>query len=174
MAIYRLGDRSPQIHPEAWVAESADLIGNVELAAQSSVWFNVTIRGDNELIRVGPGSNVQDNSVLHTDAGMPLDIQDNVTVGHQVMLHGCTIGAGSLIGIQAVVLNGARIGRNCLIGAGTLVTEGKEIPDRSMVLGSPGKIVRTLTDKDIEMMQRGVQIYIERARQFRTQLIRVG
>lgn len=174
MAIYRLGDVSPKIHPEAWVADSADIIGSVELAELASVWFNVTIRGDNELIKVGRGSNVQDNSVLHTDAGMPLDIGENVTVGHQVMLHGCTIGAGSLIGIQAVVLNGARIGRDCLIGAGALVTEGKEIPDRSMVLGSPGKIVRTLTDKDIEMMHRGIKIYIERSRQFRTQLVRIS
>lgn len=174
MAIYRLGDVSPKIHPEAWVADSADIIGNVELAELASVWFNVTIRGDNERIKVGRGSNVQDNSVLHTDAGMPLDIGENVTVGHQVMLHGCTIGAGSLIGIQAVVLNGARIGRDCLIGAGALVTEGKEIPDRSMVLGSPGKVVRTLTDKDIEMMHRGIKIYIERSRQFRTQLVRIS
>lgn len=173
MAIYRLGDIAPKIHPDAWVADSADIIGRVELAARSSVWFNVTIRGDNELIRIGEGSNVQDNSVLHTDEGKPLDVGANVTVGHQVMLHGCTIGEGSLIGIQAVVLNGARIGRDCLIGAGALVTEGKDIPDRSMVLGSPGKIVRTLTDQDIEMMRRGIQIYIERSRQFRTHLVRV-
>lgn len=174
MAIYRLGERAPKIHPDAWVAESADVIGNVELAAHASVWFNVTIRGDNDIIRIGANSNIQDNSVLHTDTGLPLDIAENVTVGHQVMLHGCTIGAGSLIGIQAVVLNGARIGKDCLIGAGALVTEGKEIPDRSMVLGSPGKIVRTLTDEDLERVHHGISVYVERARQFRAGLVRIG
>jgi carbonic anhydrase/acetyltransferase-like protein (isoleucine patch superfamily) len=174
MAIYRLGEHAPQIHPDAWVADSADVIGRVEIAALASVWFNVTIRGDNDLIRIGHGSNVQDNSVLHTDTGLQLDIADNVTVGHQVMLHGCTIGSGSLIGIQAVVLNGAKIGRDCLIGAGALVTEGKEIPDRSMVLGSPGKIVRTLTDEDLERLRYGARVYMERARLFRASLTRVS
>ncbi|MFM7569838.1 MAG: gamma carbonic anhydrase family protein [Betaproteobacteria bacterium] len=174
MAIYRLGDHTPVVHPDAWVAESADVIGRVEIAALASVWFNVTIRGDNDLIRIGQGSNVQDNSVLHTDTGLQLDIAENVTVGHQVMLHGCTIGSGSLIGIQAVILNGAKIGRDCLIGAGALVTEGKEIPDRSMVLGSPGKIVRTLTDDDLEKLRYGARVYMERAKLFRSKLARVG
>ena len=125
MAIYRLGDREPRIDPTAWVAESAELIGLVELAAESSIWFNCTLRGDNEPIRVGARSNVQENCVLHTDPGFALTIGERVTVGHQAMLHGCTIGDGSLIGIQAIVLNGARIGRDCLIGAGALVAEGK-------------------------------------------------
>lgn len=174
MAIYRLGDVAPKIHPEAWVAESADVIGDVELAELASVWFNVTIRGDSDRIRIGARSNVQDGSVLHTDTGIPLEIGEDVTVGHQVMLHGCTIGNGSLIGIQAVVLNGAKIGRDCLIGAGALVTEGKEIPDRSMVLGSPGKVVRTLTDKDLEMLRYGAKMYVERSREYRAGLKRVG
>jgi len=146
----------------------------VEIGPQASVWFNVTIRVDNDVIRIGTGANVQDNSVLHTDAGLPLHIGDRVTFGHQVMLHGCTIGEGSLIGIQAVVLNGAKIGRDCLIGAGALVTEGKEIPDRSMVLGSPGKIVRTLTDDDLEKLRYGARVYMERAKLFRSKLVRVG
>lgn len=174
MAIYQLGDYTPVIHPDAWVAESADVMGRVEIAAMASVWFNVTIRGDNDLIRIGTGSNVQDNSVLHTDSGLILDIAENVTVGHQVMLHGCTIGSGSLIGIQAVVLNGAKIGRDCLIGAGALVTEGKEIPDRSMVLGSPGKVVRTLTDEDLERLRYGARVYQERSRLFRSSLKRIA
>jgi carbonic anhydrase/acetyltransferase-like protein (isoleucine patch superfamily) len=174
MAIYRLGEYTPTIHPQAWVADSADIIGRVEIGPEASVWFNVTIRGDNDIIRIGAGANVQDNSVLHTDAGLPLHIGERVTVGHQVMLHGCTIGDGSLIGIQAVVLNGAKIGRDCLIGAGALVTEGKEIPDRSMVLGSPGKIVRTLTDEDLERLRHGPKIYTERARLFRSSLVKIG
>ncbi len=174
MAIYRLGDVTPKIHPEAWVAESADIIGDVELAELASVWFNVTIRGDSDRIRIGARSNVQDGSVLHTDTGIPLEIGEDVTVGHQVMLHGCTIGNGSLIGIQAVILNRAKIGRDCLIGAGALVTEGKEIPDRSMVLGSPGKVVRTLTDKDLEMLRYGAKMYVERSREYRDRLKRVG
>ena len=174
MAIYRLGDVTPKIHPEAWVAESADIIGDVELAELASVWFNVTIRGDSDRIRIGARSNVQDGSVLHTDTGIALEIGEDVTVGHQVMLHGCTIGNGSLIGIQAVILNRAKIGRDCLIGAGALVTEGKEIPDRSMVLGSPGKVVRTLTDKDLEMLRYGAKMYVERSREYRDRLKRVG
>jgi carbonic anhydrase/acetyltransferase-like protein (isoleucine patch superfamily) len=170
MAIYRLGDLIPVIHPEAWVAGSAELIGRVELAPSTSVWFNVTIRADNDLVRVGARSNIQDGTVIHTDDGCPVMIGEGVTVGHQVMLHGCTIGDGSLIGIQAVVLNGARIGRDCLIGAGALITEGKEIPDRSMVLGSPGKVVRTLTDEELERIRRGNAHYVEKAREYRRAL----
>ena len=141
MAIYRLGEWTPEIHPEAWVADSATVIGKVHLGPQASVWFNVSIRADNERIVIGARSNVQEGSVLHVDDGFPMEIAEDVTVGHMVMLHGCRIGAGSLIGIQSVVLNGAQIGRDCLIGAGALVTEGKIIPDRSLVLGSPGKVV---------------------------------
>lgn len=166
MAIYRLGDRAPRIDPTAWVADSAELIGLVELAAEASIWFNCTLRGDNEPIRVGARSNVQENCVLHTDPGHPLTIGEHVTVGHQAMLHGCTIGDGSLIGIQAIVLNGARIGRECLIGAGALVTEGKSIPDRSVVMGAPGRIVRQVTDDEAANLRANNDTYVARARHF--------
>ena len=172
MAIYRLGDREPRIDPTAWVAESAELIGLVELAAGSSVWFNCTLRGDNEPIRVGARSNVQENCVLHTDPGFALTIGERVTVGHQAMLHGCTIGDGSLIGIQAIVLNGARIGRDCLVGAGALVAEGKEIPERSLVMGTPGRVVRQLTDAEVANLHAGSERYVQRARHFREALVR--
>ena len=170
MAIYRLGDRAPRIDPAAWIAASAELIGRVELAADSSIWFNCTLRGDNEPIRIGAGSNVQENCVLHTDPGHPLEIGALVTVGHQAMLHGCTIGDGSLIGIQAIVLNGARIGAECLIGAGALITEGKEIPPRSVVMGSPGRIVRQLDDAQAADLRASAKRYVERARLFRQAL----
>ena len=170
MAVYRLGDRVPSIHPTAWVAPSADLIGLVELADNSSVWFNAALRGDNEPIVLGANSNIQEGSVLHTDPGSPLLIGQWVTVGHQAMLHGCTIGDGSLIGMQAIVLNGAKIGRECLIGAGALIGEGKEIPDRSVVLGSPGRVVRQLTDEQVAQIRAGVATYVERARYYREQL----
>ena len=139
MAIYQLDNLTPGIHESVWVADSAQVMGNVVLGEDCSVWFGAVIRGDTETIRVGRGSNIQDNSILHADHGMPLNIGENVTVGHQVMLHGCTVGDNSLIGIAAVVLNGARIGKNCLVGAGSLVTEGKEFPDGSMIIGSPAK-----------------------------------
>jgi len=170
MAVYRLGERVPSIHPTAWVAPSADLIGLVELAENSSVWFNAALRGDNEPIVLGANSNIQEGSVLHTDPGSPLIIGQWVTVGHQAMLHGCTIGDGSLIGMQAIVLNGAKIGRECLIGAGALIGEGKEIPDRSVVLGSPGRVVRQLTDEQVAQIRAGVATYVERARYYREQL----
>ena len=170
MAIYQLDDLQPAIHDSAWVADSAAVMGNVTLSEDSSVWFGVVIRGDTETITVGKGSNIQDNSVLHADHGMPLVIGDNVTVGHQVMLHGCTIGDGSLIGIQAVVLNGAKIGKNCLVGAGSLVTEGKEFPDGCMILGSPAKAVRQLTDAQIEGLKMSAQHYIDNARRYKTGL----
>src|ERR1043166_3051399 len=145
MALYQLGDDAPRIAASAWVADSADVIGRVALADDASVWFNAVLRGDTEWLHVGRGSNVQDGSVLHTDAGVPLVIGENVTIGHQVMLHGCTVGDGTLIGIKSVVLNGAKIGRNCIVGAGALVTEGKEFPDGSMILGAPARAVRELT-----------------------------
>ena len=170
MAIYQLDDLQPAINDTAWVADSAAVMGNVTLSEDSSVWFGVVIRGDTETITVGKGSNIQDNSVLHADHGMPLVIGDNVTVGHQVMLHGCTIGDGSLIGIQAVVLNGAKIGKNCLVGAGALVTEGKEFPDGCMILGSPAKAVRQLTDAQIEGLKMSAQHYIDNARRYKTGL----
>ena len=166
MAIYQLDDLSPAIHDSAWVADSAAVMGNVTLSEDSSVWFGVVIRGDTETITVGKGTNIQDNSVLHADHGMPLVIGENVTVGHQVMLHGCTIGDGSLIGIQAVVLNGAKIGKHCLVGAGALVTEGKEFPDGCMILGSPAKAVRQLTEAQIEGLKMSAQHYIDNARRY--------
>ncbi|MEP7099115.1 MAG: gamma carbonic anhydrase family protein, partial [Burkholderiales bacterium] len=145
MALYQLDDHSPQLAEGAWVADSAQVIGHVELGEDASIWFGAILRGDTELLKIGKGSNVQDGSVLHADVGFPVTLGENVTVGHQVMLHGCTVGDGSLIGIQAVVLNGAKIGKHCLVGAGALVTEGKEFPDGSMILGSPAKVVRQLT-----------------------------
>ena len=172
MAVFRLGDRVPRIHPSAWIADAAQVIGLVEIGADASVWFNATLRGDNELIKVGASSNLQEAAVLHTDPGCPLVIGEWVTVGHQAMLHGCTIGDGTLVGIQAVVLNGAKIGRDCLIGAGALVTEGKEIPDRSVVLGSPAKVVRQLSDEDVARIRRGAQTYVDRAKMYRAELVR--
>ncbi len=174
MAIYQLGDIAPEIHPEAWVADAAQVIGRVRLDAGASVWFGATLRGDNELIWIGEGSNVQDGAVMHTDPGFALTVGRGVTIGHQAMLHGCTVGDGSLIGIQAVVLNGARIGRNCLIGAGALVTEGKEIPDNSVVLGAPGKVVRQLDGEQAAAQKRGANSYVERAIRYRALLSRIG
>lgn len=174
MAIYQLDDLTPDLHETAWVADNAQVMGNVSLAEECSVWFGVVIRGDTETISIGRGSNVQDNSVLHADMGMPLTIGENVTVGHQVMLHGCTIGDGSLIGIQAVVLNGARIGKNCLVGAGSLVTEGKEFPDGSMIIGSPAKVVRQLTSEQIEGLKMSAQHYVENARRYKAGLKKIA
>lgn len=173
MAIYRIGGIAPTIAATAWVAPSAAVIGRVVLAESSSVWFGAVLRGDNEPIVLGAASNVQENAVLHTDLGFPMTIGSGVTVGHQAMLHGCTVGDGSLVGIQAIVLNGARIGRECLIGAGALVPEGREIPDRSLVLGSPGKVVRLLTDDEVARIRRSAELYVEKAAQFATGLGRV-
>ena len=149
MAIYELDGVAPQVAGSAWVADSAQVMGKVVLAEDASVWFGTVVRGDTECIAIGAGSNVQDASVLHADFGQPLVIGERVTVGHKVMLHGCTVGDESLIGIGAVILNGAKIGRNCLVGAGSLVTEGKEFPDGSMILGSPARVVRQLTPEQI-------------------------
>ena len=154
MPIYQLGDKHPQLAASAWVADSAQVIGDVRLEADVSIWFNTVLRGDNDPITIGSGSNIQDGSVLHTDNGVPLTIGRHVTVGHQVMLHGCTIGDESLIGIGAVVLNGAVIGRHCLVGAGALVTEGKTFPDGSLIIGSPARVVRQLTPEQIEALRR--------------------
>jgi carbonic anhydrase/acetyltransferase-like protein (isoleucine patch superfamily) len=174
MSIYRLGEHSPQIHPDAYVAESATVIGRVSLAARASVWFGAVIRGDNEPIRIGAESNVQDGAVLHTDPGFPMVIEDGVSIGHQAMLHGCTIGAGSLIGIQAVVLNGAVIGRECLVGAGAVVTERKTFPDRSLIVGAPAKVLRTLTDEDVaRLLSKSAASYSERIERYRDNLQRI-
>ena len=153
MAVYELDGVAPKMADSAWVADSAQVIGKVELGEDVSVWFGTVIRGDSEVIRIGKGSNIQDASVLHADPGVPLTLGENVSVGHQVMLHGCTVGDGTLIGIGAVVLNRARIGRNCLVGAGALVTEGKEFPDGSMILGSPARVARQLGISERELHQ---------------------
>ena len=168
--LYQLGNLAVGVEPGAWVADSASVIGNVRLEENASVGFNAVLRGDNELITVGEGSNVQDGAVLHTDPGFPLTIGPHVTVGHKVMLHGCEIGEGSLIGINAVILNGAKIGKNCLIGANALVTEGKEIPDNSVVMGSPGKIVRTLSTEQGDSIRLSAHHYVENAQHFREAL----
>ena len=162
------------MHPSAFVADSAQVIGQVSLGAEASVWFGCVVRGDTELISIGAGSNIQDASVLHADYGFPLQVGERVTVGHQVMLHGCCIGDETLIGIGAVVLNGARIGKHCLVGAGALVTEGKEFPDGSLILGSPAKVVRTLTPEQIEGLRASAQHYIENARRYRSGLHRLA
>ena len=170
MALYQLDDFQPAIAATAWVADSAQVIGNVTLGDHSSVWFGVVIRGDTSTISVGKGSNVQDNSVLHADHGMPLVIGEGVTVGHQVMLHGCTVGNNCLIGIGAIVLNGAKIGNNCLVGAGALVTEGKEFPDGSMIIGSPAKAVRMLSPEQMQGLKMSAESYITNARRYKTGL----
>ncbi|MGP1628693.1 MAG: gamma carbonic anhydrase family protein [Giesbergeria sp.] len=173
MAVYELDGAEPQIAPSAWVADSAQVIGKVALHEDASVWFGTVVRGDTESITVGAGSNVQDASVLHADFGQPLVIGERVTIGHKVMLHGCTIGDESLIGIGAVVLNGARIGKNCLVGAGALVTEGKEFPDGSMIIGSPAKVVRQLTPEQMQGLRVSAQHYVDNARRFRSGLRRI-
>lgn len=173
MALYELDGLTPQLADTAWVADSAQVMGNVTLAADSSVWFGVTVRGDTETIAIGQGSNIQDGSVLHADVGMPLVVGDNVTVGHKVMLHGCTIGDESLIGIGAIVLNGAKIGKNCLVGAGSLVTEGKAFPDGSMIMGSPAKAVRQLTTEQMEGLRMSARHYVDNAQRFRHTLKKI-
>lgn len=174
MAIYQLDDKTPQIADSAWVADNAEVMGDVRLGENVSIWFNTTLRGDNDPITIGDGTNIQDGSVLHTDEGVPLTIGRNVTVGHMVMLHGCSIGDESLIGIGAIVLNGAKIGRNCLVGAGALVTEGKEFPDGSMIIGSPAKVVRQLTPEQMEGLRYSAQHYIDNARRYKQGLKKVG
>ena len=168
--LYTLGNAAVRAEGDYWVAHNAVVVGNVLLKQNASVWFNAVLRGDNELITVGEGSNVQDGAVLHTDPGYPLVIGPHVTVGHKVMLHGCEIGEGSLIGINSVVLNGVKIGRNCIIGANALITEGKEIPDNSMVLGSPAKVVKTLSEEQGMAIRIGAKHYVENARRFREQM----
>lgn len=165
--IHRLGDVTPEVHQTAWVAGSAEVIGRVRLGEGASVWFGAVVRGDNEPIEVGDGANVQEHCVLHTDMGFPLVVGRDCTVGHRAILHGCTVGDESLIGMGAIVLNGARIGRGCLIGAGALVTEGKEIPDGSLVLGSPAKVVRALDEAAREGLRESARGYRANAARFR-------
>lgn len=174
MAIYQLGEHIPDIAPSAYITDSATVVGRVTIKANSSVWFQVTVRGDNEDITIGENCNLQEGSVLHADPGFPLVLGDNVSVGHQAMIHGCTVGEGSLIGIQAVILNGAKIGKNCLVGAGALVTEGKEYPDNSLILGTPALVVRTLSESDIANLRRIADSYVTRSREFKNTLKKIG
>ena len=169
--LYSLGERVPQLVGDGhFVAKNASVIGSVILNHQVSVWFNVVIRGDNDLMEIGEDTNIQDGSVLHTDAGVPFSLGRDVSVGHQAMLHGCMVGANSLIGIQAVVMNGAVIGKNCLIGSRALITEGKVIPDGSVVIGSPGKIVRPVTVNEIAWMKDNAEHYARNARRYLREL----
>ncbi len=165
--IYSLGDRKVITRGDYWVADNAVVVGSVVLEHNASIWFNSVVRGDNDLITIGEGANVQDGSVLHTDEGIRLTVGKNVTIGHQVMLHGCTIGEGSLVGIKATILNHAKIGKNCLIGANALITEGKEIPDRSLVVGSPGKVIRQLTDEEVAGLLGNALHYVANFQRYR-------
>jgi carbonic anhydrase/acetyltransferase-like protein (isoleucine patch superfamily) len=172
--LYDLGDRKPSVHPSCYVADSAQVIGSIRLEQDASVWFNTVLRGDNELITIGPESNVQDATVIHTDAGIEVRLGRGVTVGHRVMLHGCEVGDYSLIGIGAIVLNRAKIGKHCLIGAGALITEGKVIPDRSLVIGSPGRVVRQVSDDQVRMLEGSAAHYVQNARRYVAQLCKSG
>ncbi|MDO7901932.1 gamma carbonic anhydrase family protein [Pseudomonas sp. K1(2024)] len=168
---YRLGDLRVEAHPSSWAAPTATLIGKVRLQARASVWFGAVLRGDNELIDIGEDSNVQDGTVMHTDMGSPLTLGKGVTIGHNAMLHGCSVGDYSLIGINAVILNGARIGRHCIIGANALIPEGKEIPDGSLVMGSPGKVVRELTEQQKRMLEASAAHYVHNAERYGRELV---
>jgi len=174
MAIYEIDDLAPQIADSAWVADSAEVMGDVWLGDEVSIWFGVVVRGDTDRITVGARTNIQDLSVLHADLGMPLTIGSGVTVGHKAMLHGCSIGDDSLIGIGAVVLNGATIGRGCLVGAGALVTEGKSFPDGSMIIGSPAKVVRQLTPEQQQGLRQSADHYVANAQRFKTTLNKIA
>jgi carbonic anhydrase/acetyltransferase-like protein (isoleucine patch superfamily) len=173
MTIFALEGIAPELPPdgECWVAPSAVLIGRVRLSKNASVWFGAVLRGDNDWIVVGENSNIQDNSVVHTDPGQPVTIGANVMVGHKVILHSTTVGDNSLIGMGAILLNRSKIGNNCLIGAGTLIAEGKEIPDNSLVLGSPGRVVRQLTEPQLAMLKISAQVYVQNYKRFRDGMV---
>jgi carbonic anhydrase/acetyltransferase-like protein (isoleucine patch superfamily) len=173
--IYALGELEPQYSGDShWIADSADVVGNIQIGLDVSIWWNAVIRGDNELISIGNRTNIQDGCVLHTDPGFPMTIGENVTVGHMCMLHGCQVGSGSLIGIGSTILNGAIIGKGCLIGAHSLVTEGKKIPDNSLVMGSPGKIIRKINSKQIEQIETNAIRYVRRAKRFALELRKIN
>ncbi|WP_341678323.1 gamma carbonic anhydrase family protein [Niveibacterium sp. SC-1] len=174
MSIFALEDRVPELGDNVWVADNATVIGDVRLGANASVWFGATLRGDHDPIVIGANTNIQDGAILHTDDGVPLTLADNVTVGHMVMLHGCTVGEGSLIGINAVILNRAVIGKHCLIGANTLIPEGKVIPDRVLVVGTPGRIIRELTDAEVAGLYKSAESYVRNAARYRAGLRRIG
>ena len=176
MGVYNLGGVVPELpsDDEYWIAPTAAVIGNVVLKKNASIWWGATLRGDNDPITIGERSNVQDGSVLHTDEGIPLDIGADVTIGHMVMLHGCSIGDGTLIGIGSIVLNGAKIGKNCLVGANTLITEGKEFPDNSMIVGSPGRMLRELNPEQAAMMAHGAAHYVDNWKRYARELRTIG
>ncbi|MBA2779132.1 gamma carbonic anhydrase family protein [Billgrantia kenyensis] len=173
MAIYRYGEHRPDVHASVYVAESAEVIGQVTLQAEASVWYQAVLRGDSDHLEVGEQSNIQDGAVLHADPGFPLKVGKGVTVGHQAMLHGCTIGDGSLVGIQAVILNGAVIGENCLVAAGAVVKEGAEFPPNSLIVGAPAKVIRQLDDNAVEGLRLNAAVYVEKARQHKGGLERI-
>lgn len=173
MAVFALDNLTPTLHESVWVAETASVIGNIDMAEDSSVWFGAVLRGDNEPIRIGARSNIQDNAVLHSDPGQPLTIGEDVIVGHQVMLHGCTIANGCLIGIGATILNGAQIGEGSIIGAHALVTENKVIPPNSLVVGSPGRVVKTLGEAEANFLKLNAQVYVSNAKRFQNGLRRI-
>ena len=168
--IYALGDRRVRTRGDFFVAHNAVVVGSVILGHAASVWFNSVVRGDNDLITIGDGTNIQDAAVLHVDEGAPLTLGENVSVGHHATLHGCTVGDGALVGINAVVLNHAVIGRGSLVGAGALVAEGKVIPERSLAVGAPARVVRALTEEDVAGIEKIARHYVERARRYRTEL----
>ena len=176
MAIYELDGQRPELPADGrcWIADSAVVIGRVRLSSDASVWFNAVLRGDNEWIELGERSQIQDNSTLHTDPGFPMVIGSNCVIGHKVMLHGCTIGDNSLIGMGAILLNGARIGRGCLVGAGALVPEGKEFPDNSLIVGTPARVVRAMDEKAAAMIAQGADIYVRRWQDYATKLQKIG
>lgn len=173
MTLYALGDRQPLCAPDTWVADNATLIGSVVLESGASVFFGAVLRGDTDLIKIGAGSNIQDNAVLHTDPGIQLVLGRGVTVGHQAMLHGCTVGDGSLVGIGAIILNRAIIGKHCLVAAGALVPEGKTYPDRSLILGAPAKAVRELTNQEVDSLRQSSESYMARWKSYLSLLERV-
>ena len=175
MPIYSLGERRVELRGTShYIAPNATLVGSIILGNLASIWFGVTIRADNDQVTIGEETNVQDGSVLHVDPGFPMTLGRRVTIGHKVMLHGCTIGDGTLIGINSVVLNGAKIGRHCLVGAGSLVTEGKEFPDGSLIVGSPAKAVRQLTPEQIEGLKRSAAHYVQNAQRYKNGLRKLG
>jgi carbonic anhydrase/acetyltransferase-like protein (isoleucine patch superfamily) len=173
MALYRLGQEAPRIAASAWIADSAQVIGNVDIGDDVGIWFGAVLRADTEPIRIGRGSNVQDGAVVHADPGFPATVGEDVTVGHQAMLHGCMVGDGTLIGIQAVLLNGSRVGRHCLVGAGALLPEGREYPGGSLILGRPAKVVRALSAAEIAGLDRAARHYVENAQRFAATLARI-
>lgn len=168
MAVYQLEDRIPDIADSCFIAPSADVIGSVVLKRHASIWFNAVARGDNDMISIGRRSNIQDNTVLHTDPGIPLIIGSNVTVGHSVMLHGCHIEDNCLIGIGSTIMNNAEVGKYCIVGANTLITEGKKFPDGSMIVGSPGRMIRKLSDEEISQLAQIAEIYVKKIARYRT------